>query len=349
MEDCNLFYSGMSSFTEALERKAYEQKIPYKGVFELTPRCNFNCKMCYIHMDGDQMGQLGRELTNEEWIEIAGQARDAGMLHLNLTGGEIFVRPHFRELYEELSEMGFLIQIQSNGYLIDEKVMEWLAKRPPYAMRFTLYGTTNEVYEAVCGVKDGFDRVDHAIDLVLEAGIPFYLVSMVINENKDNLQEMYEYARRKGIPFQHSTTVINPGKGVERDVSKCQIPIEEMYVEPQEKIKRLYGHHGSALEMCGSYRKGFWLTWNGKMQLCTFLREPAVSVEGKSFGQMWEELLEKLEGLKMPGECENCKYEGFCLKCPGSLAAQCGAADKVNAAFCSSAKYLYEICYDENA
>ena len=32
-----------------LTRKANQLNIPLHGVFELTSRCNFNCKMCYIH------------------------------------------------------------------------------------------------------------------------------------------------------------------------------------------------------------------------------------------------------------------------------------------------------------
>lgn len=38
-------------FWEAMRRKAIENSIPLHGHFELTPRCNFNCKMCYIHLE----------------------------------------------------------------------------------------------------------------------------------------------------------------------------------------------------------------------------------------------------------------------------------------------------------
>lgn len=352
MSDCEFLSPGLDDFTEQLDANAFAEAIPYKGVFELTARCNFNCKMCYIHMDESHIREQGRELTNEEWLEIARQARDAGMLHLNLTGGEIFVRPHFRELYEALSEMGFLIQLQSNGYMIDEKVMEWLSKCPPYAIRFTLYGSTNEVYEAVCGVKDGFDRVDHAIDLILEAGIPFYMLSTIIKENQDDLQNMYEYAMRKGVPFDYSTLVVNPVRGAQADAAKHRIemgkPTEEQ-IKDVKKVKRLFGHHENPLAMCNSYRKGFWMTWDGKMQMCTFMEKPSIKMEGKTFAEAWNELIGELESLRAPKECDDCKYEGFCKKCPGMLAAQCGAPDQVNDAFCEKAKLLYDIYYDENA
>ena len=129
-----------------------------------------------MHLTEEQIQKQGRELTNEEWLEIARQAKEAGMLYLTLTGGEVFVRPGFKELYIELSKMGFLIQILSNGYMIDESVIEWLSEYPPYSIRFTLYGASDETYEKVCGVKSGFTCVVNAINLIKKTGILFHMV-----------------------------------------------------------------------------------------------------------------------------------------------------------------------------
>ena len=37
-----------------LERKSRRLYLPVHGNFELTPLCNFDCKMCYIHLSGTQ-------------------------------------------------------------------------------------------------------------------------------------------------------------------------------------------------------------------------------------------------------------------------------------------------------
>ena len=52
--------------------------MPVSGTFELTPRCNLSCKMCYIHMTGEEQASRGRELTTEEWLSVGRQAGDAG-------------------------------------------------------------------------------------------------------------------------------------------------------------------------------------------------------------------------------------------------------------------------------
>ena len=98
--------------------------VPLSGTFELTPFCNFQCVMCYVRLTKEQAEQQGKMLRAADWIAIAKQAKEMGMLNLCLTGGEPFIHPDFWEIYSELNKMGFLITLLSNGYLIDEAVGE---------------------------------------------------------------------------------------------------------------------------------------------------------------------------------------------------------------------------------
>lgn len=346
MNDCQILNSEMDLFSVLLEQESFQQGIPYRGIFELTPRCNFNCNMCYVHLNESQIKARGMELTNEEILSIARQARDEGMLYLTLTGGEVFVRPYFRELYEALAEMGFLIQILSNGYAVDEKVMEWLSQCPPYLMRFTLYGASNEAYQAVCGIWDGFDRVSHAIDLVKEAEIPLYLVGTIVKENESDLQAMYQFAYEKRLMFKHTIAVVNPVRGATANAAEHRIDISAITEEERKQIKKVHRPAPKieyALQMCGSYRKGFSLTWDGKLQLCVFMEAPAVDLREHSFSDAWNLLLEELTKLEAPKECSDCRYAGFCQRCPGVLSAECGAPDCVSPEFCKRAEELYKL------
>ena len=38
-----------------LEFKARDRNHPISGSFELTPLCNLDCKMCYVHLHKEQM------------------------------------------------------------------------------------------------------------------------------------------------------------------------------------------------------------------------------------------------------------------------------------------------------
>lgn len=53
------------AYRELLFARADTQGIPLSGTFELTPRCNFNCKMCYIHRsEQDALALAGRKIRS---------------------------------------------------------------------------------------------------------------------------------------------------------------------------------------------------------------------------------------------------------------------------------------------
>lgn len=349
MMDCDFAHMSMGDFMRNLEQEAYEQAIPLKGIFELTPRCNMNCQMCYIHLQPDQIPAVGRELTAKEWISIGQAARDAGMVELTLTGGEALVRPDFREIYEAFSEMGFLIQLYTNGYGLNEKVMEWLKERPPYSIRFTMYGFSDETYEKVCGVKHGFTRVIQAMNLVRRSGIPMYMVATITKDNEQDFPSIEAFARENRLPFTYTTTLIKPVRGAVADVERYQVerrlPPPEVLEEMRrpENRKKPHKKHENLLEVCGNYRKGFWITWNGKMQLCTFLTEPGEPVLEYGFAESWNRLLEDVQKLRQPDKCLDCKYEGYCRRCYGDLYAASGRCDVAAESCCEHARLMYEI------
>ena len=74
--------------SDYLYRKASQQKVPLMGTFELSPVCNFACKMCYVRKTMQQISREGKSLIPwEKWLDLAKQCREAGTLYLLLTGG----------------------------------------------------------------------------------------------------------------------------------------------------------------------------------------------------------------------------------------------------------------------
>ena len=43
----------------ALSRRCAALGIPVSGIFELTPRCNLRCNMCYVRLTPAQMAPIG--------------------------------------------------------------------------------------------------------------------------------------------------------------------------------------------------------------------------------------------------------------------------------------------------
>ncbi|MCD7754318.1 MAG: radical SAM protein [Clostridiales bacterium] len=112
--------------TRYLNYRARNDGIPLSGTFELSPVCNLACRMCYVRRSSAEVAAHPRPImTLEQWKCLGDEIFDAGTLFLLLTGGEPFLWPDFRELYEYLHRKGFLISVNSNGTLISDDTVGW--------------------------------------------------------------------------------------------------------------------------------------------------------------------------------------------------------------------------------
>ncbi len=342
MRDCQII--GPDYFN-SLGIWARQNAVPLTVTFELTPFCNFNCVMCYVHLTKEQADAQGRILTADQWLEIARQAKEMGTLNLTLTGGEPFTHPDFWKIYSSLNRMGFLITVLSNGYLVDEQVMEKFRQYGmPYSMKLTLYGTSDETYKNVCGVSDGFTKFRKAVELIQDAKIPLKLSATIVRQNACDFQEIHKFARSRNIPLEHTTSVLKSARGAQNQVEESRFALDEfkqeLTLENLEK-NRIPGGE-SPFSWCGGYRSSLWITWHGHVQQCSFMSVPYVQYSG-NLADAHNSLLQELEKVKNPPECEDCKYKEFCQRCPGILCSESGHPEKTDERLCNIAKNLFEL------
>ena len=184
--------------SDYLYRKASQQKVPLMGTFELSPVCNFACKMCYVRKTMHQISQEGKSLIPwERWLDLARECREAGTLYLLLTGGEPLLWPRFWELYEQLVDMGFLVSINSNGTLINDQAVERFLRRPPRQINITLYGAGTDSYRDLCGNGRAFTAVEQALEKLQIAGIPVKLNCSVTPQNGADMEKIIRYDQEK--------------------------------------------------------------------------------------------------------------------------------------------------------
>ena len=334
----------LDPFYKQVWEKAYADAIPISGTFELTPRCNFNCRMCYVHLKPEQIPAYGRELSAKEWLTIAQQAKQAGTTWLCVTGGEPLMHPEFEEIWRGLTSMGFFITLQTNASLITGKIAQLLEECPPRSAKVTLYGSNDQVYQEVCGVEKGFTRVDEGLKNLWELKIPTQLISTVIRQNQDDVKNMAFYA------FSHRLPWMATG-GIKPSVRGAQTSAREVRVQ-EENDKALENQIRRFLEKpidlsrkpctyCKDYRLGYWIVWNGEMRFCSFMDTPHIPVPELGFDAAWQQLLDYWEGLVWPQECASCEAKEVCMKCPGLLAAECGGPEQVTQAFCNRVKECF--------
>lgn len=342
MMDCSVLSPG---YMGDLFHWAKQAEIPLRMTFELTPFCNFNCVMCYVRLTPEQAREQGKLMHADQWLEIARQAKEMGTLYLTLTGGEPLTHPEFWTIYQELNKMGFLISVLSNGALIDEAAMEkFRLYGMPYSVKLTLYGASDETYLRTCGSPDGFTRISKAVSLLQEAGVPVSMTSTIVRENACDLQEIYQFARQRGVDLQHTTTVVASSRGAVSNAEQSRFTFDEFMDELTLDVleNNKFPPLESPFAWCNSFCSSIWMAWNGNLQLCSFMSIPAVLFSG-DLQTDWRALLQAGKSIKTPPECAVCKWSAFCQRCPGLLCAESGHPEKIDPALCNVAERLYHL------
>lgn len=178
---------------------AIVNKVPISGIFEITSRCNFHCRMCYICSIPDDRSVRNKELDTAQWIALGKEARDNGLLFLTLTGGEIFLRKDFWDIYEAYNEMGFMMTLYTNGSLLTHENVKRLGKIPPSKISITIYGASPETYGLVTGHPEAYEMTVQAIKLLVNEGIKPELKTTVVKYNSGDFEKIAEFAESLGI------------------------------------------------------------------------------------------------------------------------------------------------------
>ena len=330
----------------ALSRKCAGLGIPVSGMFELTPRCNLQCKMCYIRMTYEQMAPLGRERTAAEWLQMGKDCRDAGLAFLLITGGEPTLRSDFCEIWEGLAQMGLSISINTNGTLLTPQIRELWHRLPPAQVNITLYGTCREDYDALCSNPAAFDAVVDGLAWLQSEGILVHLNSTIVPTNYPKWQEIEEFAKVRGLDLRMTTYCFPPTR---RDCDCFQrltpeeagelIVQDVLYREGMDAIRRKAADldeppvpHSCELDngepmSCMAGRCQFWITWNGEMTPCGMLTQPAVKPFDDGFLPAWEQLRALTDPIRLCPGCVDCPEQRSCMNCAAVTFAETGRFD----------------------
>ena len=341
-----------------LHSKGARLGLPIGGNFELTARCNFNCPMCYVHLKQEDIDAQGRELTARQWIELARQAKDAGMVFALLTGGEPFVRRDFFEIYHAMKEMGLLISINSNGSMLRGEILNRLLEDPPFRINISLYGGSNDTYCRMCGLP-AFDTVTENIRALKAAGVDVRLNVSVTPYNREDLEKICQKAEELGVhvklaSYMYPSIRVNGGKYGHGDrlspgeAAKAAVEWDRLRFDAETFAVRakamaefaLVEESECAADLdegvgCRAGSTAFWITWDGRMLPCGMMPHPTVYPLEVGFDAAWEQLRRETKALRMPAKCGSCPKRGACTVCAAVCVTETGKFDGVPEYVCA--------------
>ena len=312
-----------------LDIKARERGIPLHGTFELTPLCNLNCKMCYVHLGREQI-DMKRMLSFDQWKALIDQAIHAGMFDVSLTGGECLTHPKFDGIYLYLQESGFRPAILTNGLLLTKDRIAFFKKHPPKGIQVTLYGSNDDEYEAVTGVRC-FDIVMRNMGFLERSRIPF---SVAITPNRylcDRGESLIKLVHHRGWSYSINTALFTPRQETGRSETVQDLENDE-YIRLHLLRRSLAGRQarlnhdcelpvppaqGRAVKglQCSAGNSGFFIGWDGKMLPCGSFDGIESYPLKMGFLQAWKEIHAACQEYPLPCECIECPYNHLCPAC----------------------------------
>lgn len=333
--------------SQILLKKADSVSMPIDGVFELTPICNMACKMCYVRKSKEEVEQNGGLKTVAEWVKIAEEAKQKGLLFLLLTGGEIFTYPKFATLYEELSKMGFVISINTNGTILGENELKLLKKYPPRNINITLYGSSEETYEKLCGNGKVFTKVINTIQLLKKNNLNVKMNMSLTPLNIADLEEIYEFAEKNQIHVEAAAYMFPPLRRGKcdtfvrfspEDTAKYthQINLMKNSKKDMEEQRNLYEKilsqgrptDDSFVRMnCRGGHSSFWITWDGKLTPCGMLNTPYAMPFVEGFEKAWNKVSKEVKQIYLSSKCACCENRRVCSVCVAKAMAETGTFD----------------------
>lgn len=357
-----------------LHSKGRKMGLPIAGNFEMTARCNFNCPMCYVHMSEDEVAKQGKELTAEQWIKIAEDAKEKGMVFALLTGGEPFVRKDFFEIYGAMKKMGLLVSINSNGSMLEGEILEKLLADPPVRMNISLYGGCEETYKNMCGLPM-YERVLNNIIRLRKAGVSISLNLSITPYNCQDLEKIYEIVDKYQINVRASSYMYPPirlekelegyaaksssgdqaNKGYgnrlsPEDSAKYSVQwdrlrfTDEEFRQRAEAMKNLTSiepdecyidaEETSDGVKCRAGSSSFWMTWDGEMRPCGMMPGPTAYPMESGFDAAWEEIREATSAIRQPAKCAACPKAEICGTCAAVCVSETGSFEGVPEYMC---------------
>lgn len=348
-----------ADFSRVVHDQVNPLRIPVNGTIEITNRCPLECAHCYNNLPMSDASARRRELTTDDHKRLLDELFDMGCLWLLYSGGEIFARADFLEIYAYAHAKGFLITLFTNATLITERIADFLAAHPPFDIEVTLYGRTKATYESLTGIPGSFEKCLRGIELIRSRHLPLKLKTVALTINKHEVAAMKRFAHDLGLEFKFDP-MISPRIDCSSSPLAVRLDpadIVAMDLEDPERVsewKRLalecapeLPSDGEArpLYECGGGVNTFAIDPYGDMTICVLSHVDRYNVRDGSVRDGWEHFLRGVRARRTQRitKCTKCALKSLCGSCPANAELEAGDPEEPVDFLCRTAHLRAEV------
>ena len=315
------------SFWQRIHKAAQKNAFPLRVMFELTYRCNFRCRHCYVPQRYRKEG----ELKTKEIFSLLNQLKDIGCFYLGFTGGEPFIREDIMDILWYAKKKGFEVIIYTNGSLINEKIATQLQRLRPNKVDITIPAMSKDAFERISGVAGSRDKLFRTIELLYKNEVNLGFKSCVLKENENEIKKIEHFTaslnalhrlddrllpRLDGSkkPYRYRGRLKNTLQATKKDnLEECDFETKNLISNTNDRTPII-----EELFKCGVGMSQAAITPLGELKICLMIDYPKYKILKSSLKEAWEKLKELVRNIK-PDEnyqCNSCELEPYCKWCP---------------------------------
>ena len=173
----------------------YENRYVRRVFWSVTGRCNYRCRHCYMDAPDAALG----ELSTQEALNLIDQISECGILQVDITGGEPFIRKDFWQLIDRIVSYRMTIGIvYTNGWLLNDAMLDEFESRglkPEFAISFDGVGW----HDWMRGVPGAEEAALRALQLCYRRGFIAGATMCVHRGNLNTIPQTVKAVRKIGI------------------------------------------------------------------------------------------------------------------------------------------------------
>lgn len=311
---------------------------------QVADRCNHTCQHCY------QIQGLKGELGLDEVKAVLDDLAAAGVLTLNVSGGEATLRHDLVEILAYARSRGFAVRLYTNAFLIDDAYAARLAAVGLYEVHVSVYSADPAEHDAVTCVPGSFARTVAGVKALRDHGVRVLLKSPSTSLAEHGAPGVAALAESLGCQHRASANITPREDGALDPLRVAASPSQLVasgllrpWTPPEDPTaaRAAYLATGS----CGVGQSGIVVLPNGDVQPCTDtpLRLGNVREDGFAAVLAGEEgaLFRRLTWADVHG-CRDCDLLPACHRCHATALHEGGDYLGPYASACAKARARLE-------
>jgi radical SAM protein with 4Fe4S-binding SPASM domain len=299
---------------------------PISVSLELTHRCDFACRHCYIPDHGTTDGLASARIRT-----LLDELAAAGTLFLTLTGGEPLLRRDWREIARAARERAFALRILTNGGRIDDQAADDIAALQA-AVEVSVYSMDPLVFAAITRRDGSLWAVRRGVELLRQRGVPVLLKVPVMAANASGVAAVFAYAESIGAECRANPHIVHDKAGglgplAQRAGTEA---LRAFYRARYPGSKPLPVPPPAPPDgpLCAAGTRYCNITATGEVLACNLLPNSGGNISQHPFAQIWERspFFGDLRALRRAdlSPCGKCPRLAYCGRCHASALVENG-------------------------